>query len=205
MTDEGERRRAVRARLDAEDWDATYARLRAFASSRCRSNALGEDLAQEALARIYAPDCTWDPAKEPNLLRSLMSTVNSLLANQRTSAAAQRNVSMQSPKASRAVERARDAAAPADEALAREQLHSRRLALLRARLADDADALRTLDLALEGVDAPQEIASAMGRPLKAVAAARLRVQRHATAVAREADGDAGADAPSAREDEEEVA
>jgi DNA-directed RNA polymerase specialized sigma24 family protein len=180
---EGDRRRAVRARLDAEDWNASYARLRAFAAHRCRSDALGEDLAQEAMARIYAPDCAWDPAKEPNVVRYLMSVVNSLRANHRTSAAEQRNVSTE--KATKATARVRDDAALADDVLSREQIHTRRLALLRARLADDAPATRVLELALDGVDAPAEIARMTEWTPKAVAAARLRVQRHAAAVAEE--------------------
>ncbi len=196
---------AIRARLDAEKWDKTYPRLRAFAAGRCRSDAMGADLVNEALARIYAPDCAWDPAKEPSVERYLMSVVNSLRINEITSAAVQRNVHID--KVRHAAERVRDDAAPVDEVLSREQIYTRRITLLRARLAEDANALRVLELALEGIDALADIVVATGWTPKVVAAARLRMQRNAAAVAREIGGDDEIALPREddEDDEEEVA
>ena len=71
------------------DWADIFGRLVLFAFRRRQlrgvpgSLADAEDLAAEAIRRLfdlnYAP---WDPAREPDLLRHLGSTVNGLLSNE---------------------------------------------------------------------------------------------------------------------------
>ena len=201
VMDEPRDRRAIRKLLDDAEWDRIYPRLVAFATSRVQSLALGKDLAHEAVARVYSHDSTWDPAKHPDLERYLMSLVNSKLANDRSSAAAQRNVSIDQVRAS--AERVKDSEAPADEQLANAQIFARRMEMLRERLAGDEDALRALDLKMNGIETPAAIASAARWLLKRAAAACLRVQRNAASVARDIGGDETEDASSDEDDDEE--
>ena len=98
----------LRKQLDDQAWPEIYAALYAFALYRSRSKVDAKDLAQRAIARVYAYDSKWDPQKEPLLLKYLMSVVNTLLSNERTSAAAQRNVSMSLEGARASAERVRD-------------------------------------------------------------------------------------------------
>ena len=176
---------ALRKKLDEKKWPDLYARLVDYATHRCRSKTQGKDLAQSAIARVYAYDSKWDPEKEPLLLRYLMSVVNTLASNERTSAAAQRNVSMENAHVRVRAERVRDESAITEARAVDGDLFARRLALLKTRIADDAQATRVLELALEGADSPAEIAAETGWTAKVVTSARLRMQRHAARVAAE--------------------
>ena len=173
----------LRKLLDAQDWGTIYVRLNDFARHRARSAEKGRELAQKAITNVYAFDSNWDPEKEPELLKFLMSSVNSLLANERRTAAAKTTVSLE--KVRHKAERVRDRSARTPDKLLATQLFERRMTALRARLAEDADALRILDLAVEEIDTPKDIAAATDWPLERVNKARLRMQRHAERVARE--------------------
>jgi DNA-directed RNA polymerase specialized sigma24 family protein len=200
---------ALRRKLDEHDWADLYARLVDYATHRCRSKTQGKDLAQSAIARVYAYDSKWDPEKEPLLLRYLMSVVNTLASNERTSAAAQRNVSMEREHVRVRVERVRDESAISEARAVDGDLFARRLALLKNRIADDAQATRVLELALDGAETPAEIGAATGWTANVVNAARLRMQRHAARVAAELDVEGDGDMPSGEyegdEDEEKSA
>jgi DNA-directed RNA polymerase specialized sigma24 family protein len=200
---------ALRRKLDEQDWADLYARLVDYATHRCRSKTQGKDLAQSAIARVYAYDSKWDPEKEPLLLRYLMSVVNTLASNERTSAAAQRNVSMEKTHVRVRAERVRDESAISEARAVDGDLFARRLALLKNRIADDAQATRVLELALDGTETPAEIGAATGWTAKIVSAARLRMQRHAVRVAAELDVEGDDDMPSGEyegdEDEEKSA
>ncbi len=82
--------RSYRALLDRQNWGDVHARLLDFAEARSgkRAKAQAKDLVQTAIMRVFARDSKWDPEKEPELLRYLMSVVNTLRWNERTSAAA---------------------------------------------------------------------------------------------------------------------
>lgn len=185
----------IRALLDAQDWGDIHARLYDFAKARCKSKVRGKDLAQTAIMKVWAFDSKWDPEKEPLLLRHLMSVVNSVLANERTSAAEQRNVSIEEKRAR--AHRVADDRAPSPERLAEADRHGKAWAALERALAEDRDddALRVLALTLEGTETPADLEAATGWDMDKVNAVRLRVQRRAAAVLAEID----------QPDEEEVA
>src|SRR5690349_3411930 len=115
----------LRPHLDRQDWGEIYLRLYDFAEHRCKSASQAKDLAQEAIGRVFAYDSGWDPAKEPNVLRYLMSVVNSLLANERRSHAATRTSSLEDPRAARAARaalRVPDPRAPSENQIADQDL-----------------------------------------------------------------------------------
>jgi DNA-directed RNA polymerase specialized sigma24 family protein len=181
----------IRRLLDSKDWGEIHLRLVDFAESRCGKAEQADDLAQGAIARVFAHDSKWDPAKEPDVVRYLMSVVNSLLANERRSAAEKRNVRLE--KSKREAERVVDDRSFSEDKLAEVTLFERRMALLRLRLAQDVEATRILELTAAGEDTPADLCRATGWSLSVVNAARLRMSRRAVEVAeelREAEDDA---------------
>jgi DNA-directed RNA polymerase specialized sigma24 family protein len=176
----------IRERLDAQDWGEIHLRLKDFAIHRCgkRGTAQAEDLVQAAITRLYAFDSKWDPEKEPDVLRTLMSIVNGLLRNERTSAAARTTRSLSSPSAKRAAANVPDASRP-DDHVADTDLLTRRLALLHDRCADDPPVLRMVSLMTAGLDSPAEIRAATGWTAAEFAATRRRMLRSAARVARD--------------------
>jgi DNA-directed RNA polymerase specialized sigma24 family protein len=204
--------KTYRARLDAQDWGDVHARLLDFAGHRCgkRNKAQAQDLAQQAIARVYAYDSKWDPEKEPDLVRYLMSVVNSLLWNERTSHAAQKSVSIEQKKTQRAAMQVADPQAWNADTAAENDLFNRRLTLLRERMADDAHVLTLIDCTSRGLDSPDEIRAATGWSANTLLAVRRRMQRAAALVARDIGGDLDESAGNAQdedsdEEEEEVA
>jgi DNA-directed RNA polymerase specialized sigma24 family protein len=195
----------IRERLDAQDWGELHSRLVDFADHRCgkRAEAQARDLAQAAITRVYSYESKWDPAKEPDLLRFLMSVVNSLLANERTSAAARTTRSVSSPKTGREASKVADARPLPDEQLAGADLLSRRMTLLHERCAGDADVLRMLELLAAGLESPAEMREATGWTTDAVVATRRRMLRAAASVARALGGDFEEGRLHAGSDEEE--
>ncbi len=206
----------VRALLDAQDWSDLHARLYAFALARCASRtkaqvevrAQAKDLVQEAIARVYAAESKWDPDAEPNLQRYLMSVINGLLSNERSRAAAKRNVSLskEAPRGGKCSEAVADARALPEEVVVKTDLFARRLALLEERLAGDADARRLLELMVSGMDSPADLRKATKWSANDLMATRRRMLRSAALVAR-AIGGAEDEEPLAAglDDEEEVA
>lgn len=187
----------IRSLLEKQDWGDIHARVLDFATYRVgdkTSNARAEDLTQAAIARVYAYDSKWDPAKEPDLTRFLMSVVNSLLANERTSAREQRNVSFSDPKsptarrALRAAQRVSDPRAHSEAEHVDHDLLARRLTLLGERFAGDPQALEYLALLQSGEDSPAEIRAATGWSAETVMNVRRRVLRGAALVARDLGG-----------------
>jgi DNA-directed RNA polymerase specialized sigma24 family protein len=190
-----------RARLDEQDWGELHARLLDFAEHRCgpKRLALAKDLAQQAILRVYAYDSTWDPEKEPDLLRYLMGVVNSLLWNERTSYAARKVASVGDDATRRAAERVADERGWSADTAAGHDLLSRRLSLLRERMADDPNVLGLLGALEQGLETPEEIRAATGCSAHTLLAVRRRMLRAAALVARDL---GGADDEG---DEEEVA
>jgi DNA-directed RNA polymerase specialized sigma24 family protein len=189
-----------RARLDSQDWGDVHARLLEFALARCgkKHESLADDLAQQAIARVYAYDSKWDPEQEPDLVRYLMSVVNSLLWNHRTSHATQRSASLTEDSVRRAAERVADPSAFSEDAAVEHDLFSRRLALLRERMADDPHALALLAALEQGLE-PPAIRASTGWPASKLLAVRRRVLRAAGLVARDLGG--STDEPIDIEDE----
>jgi len=199
----------IRHLLEKQDWGDLYARLLDFATHRCKPDALAKDVTQEAITRVFAYDSNWDPTKEPDLLRYLMSVVNSLLANERTSAAAKRTDSMSRKRPLAAAEAVGDPQAFSETKAVENDLLTRRMTLLTERLVGDAKATTMVELMVQGVDSPTEIRRLTGWTADEVMATRRRMLRAAALVARDLGSPSGDDAltsaAAADDDEDEVA
>ena len=175
---------ALLDRLRQQDWSDLYPRLFAYAKSRAGSTDDARDLAQSAITRLFAFDSKWDPEKQPDVFSFLTSVVNSLAYNARKRVAA-RNLSIDDGAIGQeTAARLADPNLSPDDAQAIHELYARRLERLRARLADDPDAARLLELSLEGHDKPADLRERTGLSDHALLAARKRMQRAALAVAR---------------------
>jgi hypothetical protein len=204
--------------LEQQDWGDVYARLFDFALKRCGAHAKAQakDLAQEAIARVWARNVPWDPVKEPDLVRRLMHVVDSLRANERSSYAARNTRTMHDKAGKAAVASVADPQAWSEGRAVEENLLARRLELLRERMVDDPKVLALLDLLEREVDAPDEIRKETRWSANELLAVRRRMLRAAAQVARDVggamDGEEPLDAGAAHErdedesdDDEEVA
>jgi hypothetical protein len=173
------------------DWADIFGRLVLFAFRRRQlrgvpgSLADAEDLAAEAIRRLfdsnYAP---WDPAREPDLLRHLGSTVNGLLSNEMRAARVKLELSLSVPSVLESAEQTAAADAPPD---AVDDYHHA-MSLLEARIANDEIASQLLSLEAEGVTKPALQAAQLKLEVAAIYAARRRLARHCQAVRRELNG-----------------
>lgn len=174
------------------DWADIFGRLVLFAFRRRQlrgvpgSLADAEDLAAEAIRRLfdsnYAP---WDPAREPDLLRHLGSTVNGLLSNEMRTARVKLERSLSVPSVLESAEQA--AAANAQPDGADDYRHA--MSLLEARIADDEIASQLLSLEEEGVTKAALQAAQLKLDVVTIYAARRRLARHCQAVRRELNGE----------------
>jgi hypothetical protein len=173
------------------DWADIFGRLVLFAFRRRQlrgvpgSLADAEDLAAEAIRRLfdsnYAP---WDPAREPDLLRHLGSTVNGLLSNEMRAARVKLELSLSVPSVLESAEQT--AAADAHPDAVDDYHHA--MSLLEARIANDEIASQLLSLEEEGVTKPALQAVQLKLEVAAIYAARRRLARHCQAVRRELNG-----------------
>ena len=199
--------RKYRALLDRQPWGEVHARLLEFAEARTgkRAKARAKDLVQTAILRVYSSESKWDPEKEPELLRYLMNVVNSLRANENTSAAAQRNVSTANRKTQRAAEQVADPTAFSETSAAESDFFARRLTLLRERMADDPTVLQYLDCLATGEESAAEVGAVTRWSEKKINAVRRRMLRAAALVARDLGGADDEDSLPSPEDDIEVA
>jgi DNA-directed RNA polymerase specialized sigma24 family protein len=174
------------ALLRRQNWSDLHARLTTYALRRTRARDVRdvEDIVQEAIAHAWDPEYQrWDPSREPELLRFLMSHVNSIVAN--GYGTQKRRKPVRDPEKALAF---KPALAPTPErALELADLADRAATMLRERLAASADALgdQLLTLFEEEIAAPAEQAQATARPIDDIRFARRRVFRHADAVRTE--------------------
>jgi DNA-directed RNA polymerase specialized sigma24 family protein len=198
--------RSYRALLDRQPWDDIHARLLDFAEARTgkRAKDRAKDLAQTAILRVYSSESKWDPEKEPELLRYLLNVVNSLRANENTSAAAQRNVSTSNRKAKRAAEQVADPAAFSETSAIESDLSARHFTLLRERMADDPNVLQFLDCVAAGKESAADICEATDWSKEKHNAVRRRMLRAAALVARDLGGADDEDSLPSPEDDSEV-
>jgi DNA-directed RNA polymerase specialized sigma24 family protein len=182
--------RSYRALLDRQDWGDVQARLLDFAEARCgkKAKAQAKDLVQGAILRVYAFDSTWEPEKEPDLVRYLMSVVNSLRANEQTSSASKTGISLSTRKGERAAGRVSDPQAWNERVAVETDLLTRRLTLLRERMADDPGVLQYLDCLARGEEAAEDVRASTGWSEEKVNAVRRRMLRAAALVARDLGG-----------------
>jgi DNA-directed RNA polymerase specialized sigma24 family protein len=185
--------------LAKQDWQEIHARLIKFCRKRGTSRELAEDLTQQAITRVFAFDSEWDPTRYPAILPYLMGVVKMLLFKERR--AGKRIVSHDHHDDGDGDDKhgkdgLADPRAPGPEKLEEADLHSRSIALLRARLEKrgQKEALRVLELALAGVETPADLALATGWSDAEVIMFRLRMRRAALEVAHDlADDDDGED------------
>ena len=173
------------------DWADIFSRLVLFAFRRRQlrgvagSLADAEDLAAEAIRRLfdsnYAP---WDPAREPDLLRHLGSTVNGLLSNEIRAARVKLERSLSVPSVLESAEQFSAADAHPDGA----DDYRHAILLLEARIANDEIASQLLLLEEEGVTKAALQAAQLKLDVAAIYAARRRLARHCQAVRRELNG-----------------
>jgi DNA-directed RNA polymerase specialized sigma24 family protein len=199
--------RSYRALLDRQNWGEIHRRLVDFAEGRSggkRKNAQAKDLVQSAILRVYSSESKWDPEKEPELLRHLMTVVNTVRWNELTRHEVVKTVSTTNRKAQRAAEQVADPAAFSESSAAESDLCARRVTLLRERMADDPNVLQYLDCLAAGNESAADICEATDWSKETHNAVRRRMLRAAALVARDLGGADDEDSLSSPEDDSEV-
>ena len=171
----------VDARLHAEDWSRLGAQLTVVCWKilRRRSWSDARDLAHEAIARVFERKHGWDPDRV-SLLRHLARVAWGIAGNERRDRRHRVEIRV-SDEEREAVWAESDLV---DVRVERRQMTDTFCALLTARLARDATALRLLELKREGIETPAEQARVSGFPLEEIRRARRRLFDHAEKVAR---------------------
>jgi DNA-directed RNA polymerase specialized sigma24 family protein len=187
-------RAEITAALRTLDWAPILAKLHAYGMARTKSKAQAQDLAQEAVRRLFdVDDITWNPSLEPDPTRFLISIMTRQISNEKTSGRRHHELSAQNKKQESAIllasERVADGAPSPERAAVARDLAARAMSALEKRIAADASALRVLGLATDGIDTPAEQAEAMGVSKAEILRVRERLYHHAALVARELAGD----------------
>ena len=201
--------RSYRALLDRQNWADIHARLLDFAEARsggkrAKAKAQANDLAQEAVLRVYSSQSRWDPEKEPELLAYLMSVVNTVRWGERVSHDVAKTVSTADRKTARAAARVADPTAFSESSAVSSDLRARQYALLRERMADDPNGLQFLDCVADGKESAEDIGKALDWTKEKHNAVRRRTLRAAALVARDLGGADGDDSfPSPSDDSED--
>jgi DNA-directed RNA polymerase specialized sigma24 family protein len=162
------------------NWAALTKDLTLYAFSLCKDRDMAEDVAQEALRRMIDTTSAWDPEVEPDPRRYALNCAKSIVWNERHSAAARKNVPLDPSGPDEEPDESLHPADPgaADEGrLGEVDLLTRRLAFVRRDRSGDPEALTLLDLTIEGLDAPADLAARSGLSYEAVVAARKRLRR----------------------------
>jgi hypothetical protein len=80
--------------LDDQDWGSIIIRLSAYAVSYCIGKRIElpggkepEDVAMDAIDRVYSRHRNWDPDGHPDIFEYLKSVVNSIISNELSTAA----------------------------------------------------------------------------------------------------------------------
>jgi hypothetical protein len=192
------------ARLRAQDWAKIFATLSAFAYRRTgkRSWAHAEDLAQSAIAALYARPEAWVAEKEP-LLKHLCRRVIGLASNEWSRKRSSFEV-MMSEKRLGELEVADDSEA-ADDVLDRRRMAAEFRVRLERRFAGDETALVVIEAMAEGAVSPAEVVAATGLRVAVVVEARRRIFYNAERVSTELglEIDAADDDASCGDEEEE--
>ncbi len=172
------------ALLARQDWETLRQKLKLFAwqATGSRSMTRAEDLAHDAIARVWSDaGVRWNPESENSLLRFLTGIVRGDLSNERRL----KRTSSEVATGPDALAEARDARPEPDAVLAELETKHVAFARLRERLAGDAIGGALVALFEDGIADAGEQASASGIALEDVRRARRRVFDHAAAVGRE--------------------
>lgn len=174
-----------RALLARQDWSDLRKKLKLFAykATGSRSMDRAEDLAQDAIARVWEDaGVRWRPEVEPSLFRFLTGLVRGDLSNERR----RKRTSSEVLAGAEVIEAAGDGGRGAAERLLILDETSRRvLTALRERTAKDPIATEVTELFERGVDVPRDQAEASDHSIEEIRRARRRVFDHAKAVRRE--------------------
>lgn len=202
----------VRKRLDEADWKTIYLKLIAHAHSLARSlywrsankedlaEGLGpEDLANEAIARVYEGRRNWDPDKDPDLLKFLKGSVLSSMFNELAMSADNTQterfpevageqglvlepINPAPPEAKHAYHLTRRNPNPEELLQAEEEAKLRELqakTILNGLLdatKDDPEVTAILECTMEGITAPRHIAERTKIPVEKVNNAQKRLR-----------------------------
>ena len=183
MTPDGHAPQSLEPLLASQDWPRLRAQWLRFACYVSRSKQRAPDLVHEALVRALDPnDDPWRPEVEPDFARHVMRIIANINRVEQDKEYRQRD-----PRSiAAALERMTTTPkAPEDELLAAESdaRAERLLATLRERLANDALALRIVNLACDGeFTRAADQAVATGHPIEEIRNARKRVSRALDAI-----------------------
>lgn len=168
--------------VPGNDWPAIRKRLVAFARRKGLTREDAEQVAQEAIGRVFDPAyAPYDADLHGDLLRFLGSVVNGMISNLRK----RRSYTPLSMQAVSAV--VETAPSPEDHAIAREQAREV-VDVLVERTADDPIAHRILTLIEEGVITPIEQAARLGVPIAEIYKAKRRLKTHCAAIRKASGG-----------------
>ena len=176
-----------RTLLATQDWGVLRQKLKLFAWSATgrRSMERAEDLAQDAIARVWEDaGVRWDPAVEPSLFRFLTGILRGDLSNQRRL----KRTSRETLPGKDVLEAQADANATAEapeELLIRRETTQRVFDAILARGPDDEIGSAIVALFARGIDRAAEQAEASGCSIDEIQRARRRVFDRAAAVKRE--------------------
>ncbi len=172
--------------LNDQDWSAIYKRTTAFARARIRpasqaTLAIAEEIAQEAIGRLFDANYKqWDPAREP-LLDHLRSVVNGI-AHNRSKMSKRRSEDLCDPEElARLSDESKDRA---DEGIKVETtLYAEKMvATLGRRLDGDALAENVFLLTMDGIDRPREQAEQLQCHVRDIYNAKRRLRDHLEAI-----------------------
>jgi len=178
--------------LAGQKWDEIRVTLVMYALKRTKNRAWASDLAQEAILRIHdTKRQPWDPAVYPDLKLFLIGMVRQMLSDEWSSARRHRELQMDLEERDEDDGWRKQSKVPEDkgpnpeEAVGTRRLLNRRLALLRARLADDPGGLVVHGLMERSIEKPEDQKVESGLSDAELANARKRYFRAAEAVARD--------------------
>ena len=166
--------------LAGQDWEQIGKRLTLFAHRRLWSIgvddvALAQDLAQEAISRLFDPNYAgWDQARQPVLLEFLGSVVNGLISNLRKK---RRRRGAHLPLEGPGRPHLACECAGAETRVSQADELTRIWALLQQELQGDPLAVQVLELTIEGCERPRHQAAALGVDVERIYQARRRLRR----------------------------
>ncbi len=176
-----------RTLLAAQDWPLLRQKLKLFAwnATGGRSMERAEDLAQDAIARVWTDaGVRWDRAIEPSLLRFLTGILRGDLSNQRRLKRTTRE-RLLGDETLEAESDARTTADGPEDRLIRRETVERVFEAIHARAPEDDVGADVIALFARGTDGATEQAEASGHSIDEIRRARRRVFDRAAAVKRE--------------------
>lgn len=183
------------------DWPKLYKRLTVYAYHRLEDDCpgrkqLAQDLAAEAISRVFDARYTSTDDPATPLALQLGSVINGLLANRRRSS----QLALEHPDPQIERHAAPDETTTPEEEFIAQRGHQRLLDALMARIQEDTFLVQLVRCWLElDLERPQEIAAALQCSIQEVYNANRRLKTHCSAL-KASLGSPAQDGPDARED-----